>query len=50
MKIELNNEQKMFLAALVRKELESVNQNKEIGKRLFRKLSKILFALTGKNH
>lgn len=47
---ELNQEQVMFLAMLVRKELESANQNTEIGKRLFRRLSKLLFALTGKNH
>lgn len=47
---KLNNEQKIFLAALCRKELEKLDQKKEIGKRLYRKYSKIIFALTGKNY
>ena len=46
---ELNKEQVNTLASLVRKELKEVNQQKEVGKRYFRKLSKILLALTGKN-
>ena len=49
-KVELNKEQIDMLASLARKELEKQPHYKEIGKRMFRKYSKILFALTGKNY
>lgn len=45
MKKELNQEQVDILASLVSKELESIDQRRELGRRFFRKLSKILSVL-----
>lgn len=49
MEIKLNQEQVNILAHLVKEEAQKLEQQKETGKRMFRKYSKILFALTGKN-
>ena len=47
MKIELNQEQINILSSIIISERAKMNQNKEIGKRLFRKYGKIYFSLTG---